>query len=245
MSALSEQGPPDQENPLHYAPRWLREKPEQRFSVIQEMRPETLPRSMSSPSPLDSQLESAVYDSLRRQLDPEVIEEPTGLARELDRRDAMFGVAGRFALAIGVSALVAVFFVFMIPASRQPDAAASLSGTIEQMKAALTLTQPAQVAQPPQPTQPPQLTQPTQPPQLTQPPQPTQLPQLTQPPQREDASATANTSAAAANTTANTGVNIPEYQSIRSSSEVSPPVTHEQSEKLLQQFMNWQQKPAQ
>src|SRR6516165_10355256 len=132
MNALSEQGPPDQENPLHYAPRWLREKPEQRFSVIQEMRPaqerrpETLPSSMSSPSPLDSQLESAVYDSLRRQLDPEVIEEPTGLARELDRRDAMFGVAGRFALAIGVSALVAVFFVFMIPASHQQSPAASL-----------------------------------------------------------------------------------------------------------------------
>jgi hypothetical protein len=236
MSALSEQEPTGREDPLHYAPRWLRDKPEQRFSVIEELRPaqerrqETLPRSMSAPSPLDSQLESAVYESLRRQLDPEVLEEPTGLARELDRRDALFGVAGRFALAIGVSAAVAVFFVFMIPASRQPDAAASLSSTIEQMKAALTLTQPPQPAQAPQLTQPPQVTQPQQ---------------VTQPPQREDASANANTNAAPAKTTANTDANVPDYQSIRSSGEVSPPVTHEQSEKLLQQFMQWQQKPSQ
>jgi hypothetical protein len=163
-------------------------------------------------------LETAVYESLRRQLDPEVMEEPSGLARELDRRDALFGVAGRFALAIGVSALVAVFFVFMIPASRQPDAGASLSSTIEQMKAALSLTQPSQ--------------------------------------QREDAKppASVNTSTTAAtttdanatvNTTANTAVNVPEYQNVRPSSEINPPVTHEQSEKLLQQFMKWQQKPAQ
>src|SRR6516164_3179131 len=130
MSALIEQEPTGREDPLNYAPRWLREKPEQRFSVIEELRPapekrpETLPRPKSVPSPLDSQLETAVYESLRRQLDPEVMEEPSGLARELDRRDALFGVGGRFALAIGVSALVAVFFVFMIPASHQPNPAA-------------------------------------------------------------------------------------------------------------------------
>jgi hypothetical protein len=231
MSALSEQEPTGREDPLHYAPRWLREKPEQRFSVIEELRPaqerrpENQARSMSAPSPLDSQLETAVYESLRRQLDPEVMEEPVGLARELDRRDALFGVAGRFALAIGVSALVAVFFVFMIPASRQPDAGASLSNTIEQMKAALSLTQPPQ--------------------------------------QREDAKLPVNANApviaapntvttnaatdanAAANTTASSSVNAPEYQNIRPSGEINPPVTHEQSEKLLQQFMKWQQKPAQ
>ena len=34
-------------------------------------------------------------------------------------------------------------------------------------------------------------------------------------------------------------------QRLRDDVPVSPPVTHEQSEKLLQQFMNWQQKPAQ
>jgi hypothetical protein len=223
MSALSEQEQVGREDPLHYAPRWLREKPEQRFAVIEELRPaqekrpENLPRPMSAPSPLDSQLETAVYESLRRQLDPEVMEEPTGLARELDRRDALFGVAGRFALAIGVSAIVAVFFVFMIPASRQPDAGTSLSSTIEQMKAALKLT-PA--------------------------------PQLTQPAQREDTGASTNASVSApatipASTTANPPASVPEYQSIRPSSDTNGPVTREQSEKLLQQFMKWQQKPQQ
>jgi len=223
MSALSEQEQAGREDPLHYAPRWLREKPEQRFSVIEELRPaqekrpENLPRPMSAPSPLDSQLETAVYESLRRQLDPEVMEEPSGLARELDRRDALFGVAGRFALAIGVSAIVAVFFVFMIPAARQPDAGASLSSTIEQMKAALKLTPAPQ----------------------------------TQPAQREDASPSTSASVSApatipANTSANSPASVPEYQSIRPSSDTAtPPVSREQSEKLLQQFMKWQQKPQQ
>jgi hypothetical protein len=198
----------------------LREKPEQRFSVIEELRPaqerrppENLPRPMSAPSPLDAQLETAVYESLRRQLDPEVMEEPTGLARELDRRDALFGVAGRFALAIGVSAIVAVFFVFMIPAARQPDAGASLTSTIEQMKAALKLTPAPQ----------------------------------TQPAQRDDTSASVSAPATIpANTTANLPASVPEYQSIRPSSDTAtPPVSREQSEKLLQQFMKWQQKPQQ
>jgi hypothetical protein len=211
MSALSEEEPVGREDPRHYAPRWLREKPEQRFSVIEELRPqerrpENLPRSMSAPSPLDAQLEGAVYESLRRQLDPEVMEEPSGLARELDRRDALFGVAGRFALAIGVSALVAVFFVFMIPASHQPNPAASLAGTIEQMKAALSMT-PG--------------------------------------PQRDDANASpiANTSANVSKVTT-TNVNVSEPPAVRASDDTTP-VKDEQSEKLLQQFMKWQQKPAQ
>jgi hypothetical protein len=220
--SVSEQGQAGREDPLHYAPRWLREKPEQRFSVIEELRPtqekrSEMPRSMSAPSPLDSQLESAVYESLRRQLDPEVMEESSGLARELDRRDALFGVAGRFALAIGVSALVAVFFVFLIPASHQPNPGASLAATIEQMKAALSLTQPPQ--------------------------------------QREDASPAADANAAAANALASlpppppapsapASSNAPEHPNLQASSEATPPVNHEQSEKLLQQFMRWQQKPA-
>jgi hypothetical protein len=204
MSVLNEQGQVNREDPLHYAPRWLREKPDQRIPVIEETRPAQSRRpdprpSRSTAAPLDAQLENAVYESLRRQLDPEVMEEPADLARELDRRDALFGVAGRFALAIGVSALVAVFFVFMIPASRQPDASSSLSSTIDQMKAALKLTQPAP---------------------------------------HEDASA-------APAPTAPPPSGETDYQTVRTASDISSPVTtHEQSEKLLQQFMRWRQKPA-
>jgi hypothetical protein len=36
----------------------------------------------------------------------------------------------------------------------------------------------------------------------------------------------------------------PELQSILASSETNPPVTHQESEELLKQFMQWQQKPA-
>jgi len=42
--------------------------------------------------------------------------EPPGFVRELDRRMAILSVAGRFAAAIGVSAIVALFFVIMVPA---------------------------------------------------------------------------------------------------------------------------------
>jgi hypothetical protein len=37
-------------------------------------------------------------------LDPEVIHEPPGLARELDRRKALVSVVGRFTAAVGISA---------------------------------------------------------------------------------------------------------------------------------------------
>jgi hypothetical protein len=36
----------------------------------------------------------------------------------------------------------------------------------------------------------------------------------------------------------------PELQSILASSESNPPVSHQESEELLKQFMQWQQKPA-
>jgi len=63
----------------------------------------------------------------------EVMHEPPGFVRELDRRMAILSVAGRFAAAIGVSAIVALFFVIMVPASRdyarQPEGdASSVSG---------------------------------------------------------------------------------------------------------------------
>ena len=109
MSSVSEQEHLNPKDPLSYAPRWLREKRE------------------AEPAPagavFDTQLEKAVSEALRHPLDPEVIEEPEELTREL-RKMAILGVAGRFAAAVGVSALVALFFVVMIPASRVRTASA-------------------------------------------------------------------------------------------------------------------------
>jgi hypothetical protein len=179
MSILSEQNhlnPQDNSShskgPLSYAPPRLRDRPEARPSLV--------------PDGYDTQLEKAVSEALRHPLDPEVIDEPEELTREL-RRMAVIGVAGRFAAAVGVSALVALFFVVMIPASRQPDGL-SASGFIESIKTALA-------------------SQPSAPEAVAQP-----------------ASS--------------------ELQTLLVSTPSTEPVTREQSEQLLQQFVQWQQKPA-
>ena len=145
MSSLSDQDHLNPNDQLYYAPRWLRERaeplpaspapPEKRSQSV--ARPNTLPHSF------DALLEEAVAESLRHPLDPEVMHEPPGFVRELDRRMAILSVAGRFAAAIGVSAVVALFFVIMVPASRdyakQPDGdASSVTGILQSVRTALS-----------------------------------------------------------------------------------------------------------
>jgi hypothetical protein len=145
MSEPNEQEPIVSQDPLNYAPRWLREKPEPRMPVAEpraerEAKPETA-RTPARTNSLDRQLENAVYESLRRSLDPEVMPEPPAVARETGRK-AMFGLASRLAVAVGVSAVVALFFVVMVPATRQSDAGSSLASTIETFTAAVARTTP-------------------------------------------------------------------------------------------------------
>jgi len=146
MSEPSEQEPIVSQDPLNYAPRWLREKPEPRMPAAEpraerEAKPETAARTPARTNSLDRQLENAVYESLRRSLDPEVMPEPPAVARETGRK-AMFGLASRLAVAVGVSAVVALFFVVMVPATRQSDAGSSLASTIETFTAAVARTTP-------------------------------------------------------------------------------------------------------
>jgi hypothetical protein len=197
MSSLSEheQDIPNPNDPSYYAPRWLREKPEQRSSDSRETRSEPAGGPILLPASLDTQLEKAVSNALWHPLDPEVIHEPPGLARELDRRAALFSVAGRFAAAIGVSAIVALFFVIMVPASQQPDGSSSPSAILRSLKAALL-----------------------------------------QPAPQDEGSKPA----------------IAEFQNILASAQTSPAATQTspaatraESEQLLQQFLQWQQKPNQ
>jgi hypothetical protein len=56
----------------------------------------------------------------------------------------MFGLASRLAVAVGVSAVVALFFVVMVPATRQSDAGSSLASTIETFTAAVARTTPVE-----------------------------------------------------------------------------------------------------
>lgn len=140
-------GPQD---PLHYAPRWLRERPEQqRLPAVGETRSagetrQEAGQTIPFPAPLDTQLESAIYEPLRRGLEPKVMEEPPGLARELDRGNGLFGVTARFGAAIGVAAVMALLFVFMAPGSRQQDASSSFAATVQSMKAAVMPSRPAE-----------------------------------------------------------------------------------------------------
>jgi hypothetical protein len=144
MSVANDEEPAGPHDPLHYAPRRLRERPEPRLTTIEETRVmrdnkrlEAAVGRISTPAPLDSQLEHAVYESLRRPMDPAILGEPRALARELERRGAMFGLAGRLAAAVGISAIIALFFVIMMPASRHQDTNASFSETVQSFTSAL------------------------------------------------------------------------------------------------------------
>ncbi|CCD99274.1 conserved hypothetical protein [Bradyrhizobium sp. STM 3809] len=58
--------------------------------------------------------------------------EPPGFER--DRRSVVFKIAGRFAAATGVAAVVALFFVNIVPVWRQPDASSSFVAAVQSMK---------------------------------------------------------------------------------------------------------------
>ena len=115
MSSVSEseQDHLNPRDPLYYAPRSLRERSTTRGAS---------PEMSFSPASFDSQLESAVSDALRHPLDPELMHEP-----DLESKKAMWTIAARFAAAIGVAAVVALFFVVAVPGSRQSDSEASTS----------------------------------------------------------------------------------------------------------------------
>jgi hypothetical protein len=128
MSSVSEQDHLNPRDPLYYAPRWLRER-----SASQRDGSSTMP---FSPSSFDTQLESAVSNALRHPLDPEVMHEP-----ERESKKALWSVAARFGAAIGVSALVALFFVVVVPGSRQSDGeqqSSALAGFAQSIKSALS-----------------------------------------------------------------------------------------------------------
>ena len=186
MSSLSEQEHLNPNEPAYYAPRWLRARPEVRLAPSSETSSEPVKSPNSRPAAsLNTQLENAVSSALWHPLDPEVIQEPPGLAEDMDRGTALITVAGRFAAAVGVSAIVALFFVIMVPASRLPDSGGS-SGIVKSIKSALF-----------------------------------------QPSARDDGSKPA----------------IAEFQPILASAQSNQPATREQSGQLLQQFMQWRQKP--
>lgn len=176
MSSVSEQEPINPRDPLYYAPRWLRER-----SASQRDGSSALPAY--SPASFDNQLESAVSNALRHPLDPEVMHDP-----DLGSKKALWSVAARFAAAIGVAALVALFFVVAVPGSRQSDGEqaqpSALSAIAQSIRSALA--QSSEASQKPA---------------------------------------------------------INEFQALLAATPPSAPAQSEQSGQLLQQFMQWREKP--
>jgi hypothetical protein len=116
MSA-TEPDQPTPNDPLYYAPRRVRERPESPLNPVSPEQPST-----------------SVYHPLPRSLDPEVMQEVSALAHDhVDRRKALFGAA-----AIGISALAALFVVLMVHASQEQDTGASFAAAVQSMKAAQT-----------------------------------------------------------------------------------------------------------
>lgn len=125
MSSVREQDHLNPSDPLYYAPRWLRD----RSTTLREAVPDT----PFSPTSFDYQLENAVSDALGHPLDPQIMRDP-----ELEPKQELWRVAARFGAAVGVSALVALFFVVVVPGSRPGDSEPStFSGIAQAIKSAL------------------------------------------------------------------------------------------------------------
>jgi hypothetical protein len=177
MSAVSEESPSDPQNPLHYAPRRTG-RPDLRLSTVSSTvgdtpfdrpsKPELVRRAPPPPSSLSADLEHAVFESLRRQMDPEVIPEPPGIEGRLWRR-AWLGVGA----AIAVAAIAATLFVTFTSRDEAGTALAAAPSSVQD-----DATKPA----------------------------------------------------------------LAQFRSLIAPGEGDQAVNHEQSEKLLRQFMQWRQK---
>src|SRR3954463_10552625 len=134
MSAASEQDRLSPDHPLYYAPRRSSERSGSRSSPsldatteragrpgspafpvdgepknpLSEARPVDPAVVRGRPEPFDAQSEKTVSRSALHRLEPEIIHEHPALAQQ---RMAMLGVARRFALPVGIAAIVALFFV--------------------------------------------------------------------------------------------------------------------------------------
>lgn len=135
MSAPSEQPTTNPHDPLHYAPRRFASRTESRLvAIVGDIQAEhpSIPESAARPpapsAALNATLENAVYESLLRQMEPEVVPEPVDLKRERSQR-ALIGVVIGGAAAIVVSAAAAVAFVTMFPSAKDKIPGVSFATT--------------------------------------------------------------------------------------------------------------------
>jgi hypothetical protein len=146
MTVLREDSPIDPQDPRHYAPRRTSPRAELRLSTVsaavgetafdRPSKPEPVRRAPATPTSLSAELEHAVFQSLHRQLDPEVVPEPPVTDGRLWRR-AWIGVGA----AVAVAAIAATLLVMLTPhddSGASPAAAASSPAQDDATKPALT-----------------------------------------------------------------------------------------------------------
>ena len=185
MSAMSEKSPlppnGNPQDPQYYAPRRPSERVEPRLATINERaferaRSETS-RALPASAALSAKLESAVYESLRRQMEPEIVPEPNDYKR-LGTRRTLIAIASGVAAALALASVAALLFVTVYP--REQDAGRPFA--------------PA--------------------------------PQAAQSHQADDKTA------------------LSQFRALVNTNTGGQNFTHEQSERLLQQFVQWRQKTA-
>lgn len=113
MGRFSEQDPIDPDDPeLDYTPLRLSER-------AAKLGPSVSQGARSEP----------IITLRPASLAQRAIDEPAGRARDLERRTALLGVAGRVAAVAGAVVVLAMLFVIMKPASRQSAASSTPSDT--------------------------------------------------------------------------------------------------------------------
>jgi hypothetical protein len=150
MSAMSEESPlppaSNPQDPRYYAPRRPAERAEPRLASVND-KSERANRNESSRTPpasaLSVKLENAVYESLRRPMEPEVVPEPIDYKRQSTRR-TLIAVATGVGAALAVASVGALLFVSVYPkeeagralaASAQPAAAGDDKPALSQFRA--------------------------------------------------------------------------------------------------------------
>jgi hypothetical protein len=168
------------QDPQYYAPRRPSERVEPRLASVNARALERASRSEPSrtlpASALSARLEGAVYESLRRQVEPEAVPEPNDTNR-LGTRRTLIAIASGVAAALAVASVAALLFFTLYP--KEAD-----------------LGRPFASAAPPAPSQ------------------------------TDDKSA------------------LSQFRALVNANTGGQNFTHEQSERLLQQFVQWRQKAA-
>jgi len=118
MSAMSEETPlpptSNPQDPRYYAPRRPRERVEPRLATVSERARAATSRTLPASAALNARLESAVYESLRRQTEPEAVPEPRDFTRQGTRR-TLIAIASGVGAALALASVAVLLFVTVYP----------------------------------------------------------------------------------------------------------------------------------